>query len=179
MFHWHIVDDQSFPYESYTFPTLSELVTIILLLTSLNFLKNSNFFIKRAHMTQIIIYILKLIFKKLLSLPDYVVFVSFQSLIRLVILNHGVIFFLSFFKFKYLFWFFLGKAIPILTPCYTNKSFDGSYGPIDPSNEATYVFLKNFIKEIIDVFPDKYIHLGGDEVDFGCWSVKSSYIWMQ
>jgi N-acetyl-beta-hexosaminidase len=50
----------------------------------------------------------------------------------------------------------------------------GTYGPIDPSNVATFAFLKNFVKELIDVFPDKYLHLGGDEVDFTCWQEKKN-----
>ncbi len=39
-------------------------------------------------------------------------------------------------------------------------SNEKSFFKKDPSNDATYVFLKNFVKEIIDVFPDKYVHLG-------------------
>ena len=29
--------------------------------------------------------------------------------------------------------------------------------------------MKTLLKELKGVFPDSYIHLGGDEVTFGCW----------
>lgn len=63
-----------------------------------------------------------------------------------------------------------GKSFPkLLTSCFDGKSPNGQFGPIDPTNNFTYTFWKSFIKELVDVFPDRYLHLGGDEVDFTCW----------
>ena len=45
----------------------------------------------------------------------------------------------------------------------------GVLGPFDPSNKEVYNFLEEFFDEIVQVFPEKYLHLGGDEVDFKCW----------
>ena len=44
-----------------------------------------------------------------------------------------------------------------------------SYGPLDPSKESTYTLLWQLIREVASRFPDIFIHLGGDEVDVECW----------
>ena len=46
---------------------------------------------------------------------------------------------------------------------------NGKHGPIDPTKPAVYQFVEAFFEEITQVFPEKYLHLGGDEVDFECW----------
>lgn len=40
---------------------------------------------------------------------------------------------------------------------------------MNPTNEALYPFLRSLFSEIGDAFPDRYVHLGGDEVPFDCW----------
>lgn len=47
---------------------------------------------------------------------------------------------------------------------------NGAQGDLCPSNEATYVFLKNVLDEVIDVFPSRWIHIGGDEAGKGSWA---------
>lgn len=40
---------------------------------------------------------------------------------------------------------------------------------MNPLNQQLYVFLKSLLTEITNKFPDKYFHMGGDEVLFDCW----------
>ena len=36
-------------------------------------------------------------------------------------------------------------------------------------NEDVYKFIENVLSEVIDLFPSKYINIGGDEVDKTAW----------
>jgi hexosaminidase len=46
----------------------------------------------------------------------------------------------------------------------------GTFEPtMDPTRESTYLFLDAFVGEISRLFPDKYWHVGGDEVDPKQW----------
>jgi len=38
-----------------------------------------------------------------------------------------------------------------------------------PSKKTTWTFLENVFKEITDIFPGKYIHIGGDEAKYDKW----------
>ncbi|XP_054257979.1 beta-hexosaminidase subunit beta-like isoform X2 [Macrosteles quadrilineatus] len=130
VFHWHIVDDQSFPYQSTTFPNLSD---------------NGAYDSKKAIYSQEVI-------KKIISfarmrgirvLPEFDSPGHTQS------------------------W---GKGTSkLLTACYVNGSFDGNFGPVDPSRQENYKFMASLLTEVKNVFPSRYIHIGGDEVDYTCW----------
>lgn len=53
-----------------------------------------------------------------------------------------------------------GLSYPeLLTPCQSARNDP----PFDPSNDKTYTFMNNLLREVGTVFPDEYIHLGGDE----------------
>ena len=59
------------------------------------------------------------------------------------------------------------RQVPIRTTCGVSNEL------LCPGNEFTYEFLGNVFKEIADIFPSKYIHLGGDEAGnpaLNCWT---------
>jgi hexosaminidase len=43
---------------------------------------------------------------------------------------------------------------------------------MDPTNENTYKFLDEFVKEMAKLFPDHYFHIGGDEVNGKQWDAN-------
>lgn len=43
---------------------------------------------------------------------------------------------------------------------------------LDPSKEATYAFAEAMIGELAAIFPDPYLHIGGDEVDDSQWQAN-------
>ena len=58
----------------------------------------------------------------------------------------------------------------LLTQCFQgDRPVDGYLGPLDPSKNETFRFLKNFFKDVLHSFKDQYLHLGGDEVPMTCW----------
>ncbi|KAK9886306.1 hypothetical protein WA026_015816 [Henosepilachna vigintioctopunctata] len=127
VFHWHIVDDQSFPYKSSKFPDLSD---------------------KGAYHPEAAVY----------NPEDVEKVISYARKrgIRVVVEFDTPGHTLS--------W---GNGIKnILTEC---VGIADKFGPMDPSKPKLYQFLNDFFQEISEVFPERYVHLGGDEVPFDCW----------
>ena len=51
--------------------------------------------------------------------------------------------------------------------------YDGSYqsdSQLDPTSNATYDLIDALVAELAEIFPDAYLHLGGDEVAIGCYT---------
>lgn len=130
VFHWHIVDDQSFPYESIAFPEITGNATF-----------RPNMIYTQTDVKSIIQYAAD---RGIRVIPEFDT------------PGHSYA------------WRFVSK---FLTRCYdpkTNKP-NGNYGPVNPTKIGAYKTMSKLIDELGRVFPDKYLHIGGDEVETDCW----------
>ncbi|BHF76429.1 hypothetical protein SprV_0501952700 [Sparganum proliferum] len=129
VFHWHLSDDQSFPFQSQMFPELS----------------------KKAAFRQDLVY----------TLEDARQIVEFARVrgIRVIpefdLPGHARS------------WAYAHPEI--VTRCYDNGRLTQFFGPLDPTRQETYAILQGIFTELVQVFPDLYIHLGFDEFELGCW----------
>ncbi|EFN85825.1 beta-hexosaminidase subunit beta [Harpegnathos saltator] len=134
--HWHIVDDNSFPYESTRYPDLSAKGAYhpLMIYTPNDVQKVVNYARLRG----------------IRVMPEFDTPGHTRS------------------------W---GLAYPeLLTACYDSGKPNGKLGPMNPTKPALYEFVRNLFSEIVQVFPDQYIHLGGDEVPFECWASNPEII---
>ncbi|KAG5868152.1 Beta-hexosaminidase subunit beta, partial [Gonioctena quinquepunctata] len=132
VFHWHIVDDQSFPYVSRKYPELSEKGAY-----------TPSQIYSVADVQQVIEYAR---LRGIRVMPEFDTPGHTRS------------------------W---GVAHPeLLTAC--GGDLTGKYGPIDPTHEYVYEFLEGLFEEVNETFPDEFVHLGGDEVEFECWESNSN-----
>ena len=57
---------------------------------------------------------------------------------------------------------------------YKIERLPGIFDPtLDPTNEKTYKILEVFFKEMSELFPDKYLHIGGDENEGKQWKANA------
>jgi hexosaminidase len=52
---------------------------------------------------------------------------------------------------------------------YTLAETDGIWTSVFCPTEATFTFLENVLDEVLDLFPGRYIHMGGDETPKDAW----------
>jgi hexosaminidase len=129
--HWHLVDDNSFPYVSRAYPELSE--------------KGAYHPVSKVYEQSDVSKII-----------EYARVRGIRVIPEFDMPAHTVS------------WGFSHPEL--LTMCYFSNQTQAQIGPLDPTKNTTYTFLTNFFTDVVDVFSDSYIHIGGDNYStYFCW----------
>lgn len=56
------------------------------------------------------------------------------------------------------------KAYPDICDTHCKETFS-------PATNKTYEFIEKFLDDVVSIFPDAILHLGGDEFDNKCWGL--------
>jgi hexosaminidase len=139
--HWHLVDDDSFPYVSKALPKLS------------NAAFSPSHTYKRQEVEEILEYARD---RGIRVMPEFDTPGHTKA------------------------W---GVGYPeIMTECHNPKPGSVAHGGItglgviNPALNQTYELIGKLWAELAEVFPDQYIHLGGDEVDQACWNSNQARV---
>ncbi len=57
-------------------------------------------------------------------------------------------------------------------PAGIRREFGISQSALDPTREETYTFIAQFLAEMAQIFPDPYVHIGGDETASPDWKTS-------
>jgi hexosaminidase len=73
-----------------------------------------------------------------------------------------------------------GKGYPNITTLCPDWNANVNNVALNPSVPFTFEVLEGFLGEMASLFPDEYMHLGGDEVVFQCWLDNPQLVaWMK
>lgn len=141
VFHWHLVDDDSFPMEFPDYPNLS---------------KNSAFSAKEIYSQQdlkdIVDYAGRLGIRVIPEFdnPGHTRALGMDPDLLPMVLCYN-------------------REWPYSVPDAYTITAGPPTGVLDPSKDLTYTFLEKLFKYFNTIFPDPMVHLGGDEVFSTCY----------
>lgn len=132
--HWHIVDAQSFPFNSPSAPEI----------------------IKGAYSPELTYTV-----EQIKELSLYATDRGVRILYEVDVPGHAAS------------W---GAGYPSVIPqgCPEKYSYNINNWALNPALDETYSLLTSILRDIKDATGTKYLHLGGDEVVYGCWSTDPS-----
>ena len=143
VFHWHLVDDQSFPFQSQVYPELWQISAFKPVENKVYSIKDVKKIIEMAKNRGIRV------------IPEIDTPGHTKGFCRAFDPNstHPA-----------------ANSTTRFCPTCDLDPFN-SYGPADPSKEINFQRISNLWAELRTIFADQFIHLGGDEASFGfsCW----------